>query len=520
MNHEDLSEPGRYDDAAGWQPTPPPAKHQKLLADYKKAHPEEFCRDSIFETRPANECTCTAEAKKQSFELFGSLWRTGELTVMVGESGVGKSLLAVQIAESMARGTGAQASLPANAAFRGRGGSLVTRHSPRVTAPAQPVLYLDLEHSDAQFGERYRCPSPIPGKLPVRYRFSSKLSRTTFGNLQIPDAFRRDVARYYRHSLSRILDASEAKVLIIDNLSLLDPRSTGPAAAIRTMQMLKRLTLKYGYSILVLHSSPPCLGGVSASRGRGGSSELRIPRVGRGIYEIADSVFAIGRSTFAPAIRYIKPLKVRTGSFSSPPARGGVAPVSGDEVVGAADGVVGGDWAPKGFVPYSAPSSPVTCHSSQSSDVLVYQLARTEGPEGAVNGKRKQVNGSDPARVGRPYKNSPPYEGGVAAATPLLPEEGWTRSGRGGGSDGVVLSHSSDSSLVTRHLSLETAKPFLGFTYLGTAAEADLIRDYERERREAEAREQSRLRKLQRSSREILVDGIIDGSYARYLKGE
>ena len=81
-----------------------------------------------------------------------------------------------------------------------------------------------------------------------------------------------------------------------------------------------------------------------------------------------------------------------------------------------------------------------------------------------------------------------------------------------------AASGSSNSQLSTISYQLPP-KPFLGFQYIGVAPESDLIRDHERERREAEARERSRLRKLQRSSREILVDGILDGSYERYLKG-
>ncbi|MBK8303601.1 MAG: hypothetical protein IPK98_09465 [Chloracidobacterium sp.] len=64
------------------------------------------------------------------------------------------------------------------------------------------------------------------------------------------------------------------------------------------------------------------------------------------------------------------------------------------------------------------------------------------------------------------------------------------------------------------------AAPFLGFEYLGPASESDLTRDYAAEQRAAEAQERSRIRKLQRSSKEILVNGVLDGSYARYLKGE
>ena len=43
------------------------------------------------------------------------------------------------------------------------------------------------------------------------------------------------------------------------------------------------------------------------------------------------------------------------------------------------------------------------------------------------------------------FLNSPPYEGGVDAATPLLPEEGWPKAGVEG-ADGVVLSHAEQES--------------------------------------------------------------------------
>ena len=452
MIHEDLSEPDRYDTADDWQPKPSPAKYKKLLADYKRAHPEDFCLDSIFETRTANDCTRTPAAKKQQYDLFGPLWRTGEVAVLVGESGVGKSLLAVQIAESIARGRPVRTGngsdrIPASGNYQ-----FSTLNS-QLKAPAQPVLYLDLQHSDAQFAERYRCSSPVPGKLPVRYRFSSKLSRTSYGDLRIPEAFRGDVARYYRHSLNRMLTSSEAKVLIVDNLSLLDPRSSGAAAAIRTMQMLKRIARVHGFSILVLAQSKQK---VRIQKSAAGNSYSLFFTIHSSLSESADSVFALGRTSFDESMRYIKPLKAN------------YVPMDNGKLK----------------MENSSDQSLFTINCSLSTEVSVYQLGRSEGP----------------ARVSSPH---------VSKGHAMIPHAA---------SSGVAT-NASNSQLSTLNSQLPP-KPFLGFTHLGVSAEQDLIRDYEREYREAEARERSRLKKLQRSSREILVDGVLDGSYGRYLKGE
>ena len=460
MTYEDLSEPDRYDTAEGYEP---PSKYQKLLDDYRKKHPEEFCRESMLETRPANECMQTGAANKPPAQLFGDLWREGEMAVLVGESGVGKSIFAVQIAESIARGRPAlveNGKLKPESRKPTGSRQLSTFHSPLSTnfplstfrfplAPAQPVLYLDLEHSDAQFAARYSCPSPIPGKLPVKYRFSPKLSRTAYGDLYIPEAFNGDLARYFRHSLNLMLEFEPAKVIVIDNLSYLDPKASGTAAAARRMRSLKLLAVTTGVPILVLDSSPPCSGGVAASRGRGGSSELRIPPSALRIYEPADSVFAIGRSTFAPEMRYIKHLKANYVRMDNGQLK----------------------------MENSSDQSLSTVHCQLSTEVSVYQLDRMENSWSKEKGK---------------YKTENPQ---------LLPASG-------------------NSPLSTVNFPLAPAAPFLGFEYLGVAAESDLIRDYEREQREAEAREQSRLKKLRRSSREILVDGILDGSYGRYLQGE
>src|SRR6187401_2800167 len=61
--------------------------------------------DTMLLTRPANEWHLPVRDRKAySEELFGPLWRVGEVALLSGPRGVGKSILAVQIAESIARG--------------------------------------------------------------------------------------------------------------------------------------------------------------------------------------------------------------------------------------------------------------------------------------------------------------------------------------------------------------------------------------------------------------------------------
>ncbi len=284
----------RYDLPAGWQPDDP---YQKARAEYRKRNAVRSCRQSLFETRAANKFMHGPAAAPPA-ELFGPMWRTGELAILAGEPGIGKSILAVQIAESIARtksGKWKMESGSSNLPFS-------TLHFPL------DVLYLDLERSQAQFKQRYTCPSPVPGKLPVKYRFSSKLRRAAFGELDIPDEFDGDFLRYFHHSLELLFDDEPAKVIIIDNLAALDPRG-GPAATARRLGSLRLYAAETGTSILVLMS---CEHKVKVPRPAAANSNVRnssLFTIHSSLSACADSVFAIARSTFAHDIRYIKHLK-------------------------------------------------------------------------------------------------------------------------------------------------------------------------------------------------------------------
>ncbi len=429
-DNENLDDPdddiSRYDTAIGWQPADPYKKQREKL---RRDRPEQFCRRSLLDVRPANSWLAPAPKRLvQPDRLAGDLWRVGEVALLFGEPGIGKSILAMQIAESIARGRQFPEFRTPHSALRNR-----------------KVLYLDFQHTAEQFTARYSCPSPIPGKLPVKYRFSTRLKRTGYGaDTEVPPEFRNDFARYFRHSIQMALDAAQASVIIIDNLANFDPGSTSAASQIKTMRSLKLLAMTSGVSVLAIANAK-----IRRSNSRHSSLvtrplSLNDLSAGAQLAESADSVFALCPSTFAPDIRYIKLLKSRT----APPVRTGSD----------------SDWVPD-------PNSSFITHHSPLVDI--YRLERTEGPGKVENEKRKTKSSA------LSTFHSPP---------------------------------SDSCSLSTISYSL-TAKPFLALTYLGTAPETEAIRDHEREAHEAQLKKLAR-----RSGKDILVDGVLDGSYARYLK--
>jgi len=79
----------------------------------------------------------------------------------------------------------------------------------------------------------------------------------------------------------------------------------------------------------------------------------------------------------------------------------------------------------------------------------------------------------------------------------------------------------SASSALIDHSPLTVHSSPLNAAYLGNSSEKQHLIDYAAEALHAQRAEERQLKRLwKRSSKEILVDGILDGSYVRYLKGE
>ena len=283
MDDEKLSDDnGRYAGAVGWQPED---KYKKEREKAGREHERNFSTASLLDARPANEWL-EEVVKPPAALLFGDLWREGELAILFAETGAGKSILATQIAESLACGQPIPPFLSRQFAIR----------NPK-------VLYLDFELTTAQFNERYSRRSKRGNRLIDHYKFSERLHRSEISWDQgVPEAFDNE-ANFMAHSIARCIEELDISVLIVDNISWLATANTNAGAALKLMKGLKGIKNSFDVSILVLaHTPKRAIARAVTINDLAGSKMLA---------NFADSIFALGLSAHAPDIRYIKHIKQR-----------------------------------------------------------------------------------------------------------------------------------------------------------------------------------------------------------------
>lgn len=217
----------------------------------------------------ANEIMEKAAKMKDRLCLYKKLWNEGEICVLFAKSNLGKSILAVQIAEEIARS-----------------GKLVN--------------YLDYELEAKQFQQRY-CNE----KTKENYKFSDNLFRADLSvDLELNSEGR--VKRFFEkiEKLSQL----GIKIFILDNITSLVDRIENGDVILEFMRNLKRLKEKYELSILIVaHTTKKSDTTPLNQDNLAGSKKLM---------NFVDSAFAIGKSMIEPDVRYIKQLKVRVGKFS------------------------------------------------------------------------------------------------------------------------------------------------------------------------------------------------------------
>lgn len=232
-------------------------------------------KNGIFITKSANAWMQEASKRPVPKMLFSEFWHEGELSILFADTNLGKSILAVQIADSISKG------IPIDGF--------------KMSAERQPVFYFDFEMNDKQFEGRYSENYTNHYAFDERF-FRSEIDPETFADFD-------DSPEGFLSSIVEEVTSKEAKVLIIDNITYLGNDHEKARVAKPLMQALKGIKSEHGLSILALAHTPKR----DLSRAIG-QNDLQGSKM---IINFADSAFAIGKSNLNESIRYLKMIKAR-----------------------------------------------------------------------------------------------------------------------------------------------------------------------------------------------------------------
>lgn len=237
-----------------------------------------------FRIMPASKWLEHAATKPIPKKLFGDLWIEGELCVLFAPTNVGKSILAVQIADCITKG--------------------MSWGDMRMQAPAQKVVYFDFELSDRQFCRRYS--EERGGRYANLYKFHDRFLRAEPAAIEeIPEGV--SVTDHYLTWMEMEINRQEARVICIDNITWINSKLEKSADAGPFMMRLNKLKRQYDLSILLIAHTPK----------RDTSRELSVYDLQGSamLSNFLDSCFAINNSRKDPGLRYIKQVKVRDGEM-------------------------------------------------------------------------------------------------------------------------------------------------------------------------------------------------------------
>ena len=232
-------------------------------------------KKSLFVVKTANQWIEEAKSRPIPNMLFSEFWHQGELCILFADTNVGKSILAVQIGNSIASG--------------------VPVDGFKMEAGRQKVLYMDFELSDKQF--EGRCSN----RYKDHYRLDDNLFRVEIDADSEISADKWD--QHIMESFEIEIVKHGPKVLIVDNITYLKTRTEKAVDALPLMKHLKALKAKHNLSILALAHTPKRDHSKPIGRNDLSGSKMLI--------NFCDSAFAIGESQQESGVRYLKQIKAR-----------------------------------------------------------------------------------------------------------------------------------------------------------------------------------------------------------------
>lgn len=231
---------------------------------------------SIFEIKSANQWIEQAKKRPIPKMLFGEFWFEGEICILFADTNLGKSILAVQIANSISNG--------------------ISTCGLKLECPPTPVIYFDFELSEKQFEIRYS------ENFTNHYHFHPNFLRAEIN----PDNYNNNFSsfeEYLYYSLEQAVISGEVKVLIIDNITYLKNETERAKDALPLMKLLKELKSKYSLSILVLAHTPKRTSCLPITKNDLSGSKM--------LMNFCDSSFTIGESFQQNGLKYLKQIKQR-----------------------------------------------------------------------------------------------------------------------------------------------------------------------------------------------------------------
>jgi len=218
-----------------------------------------------------------ADNEPDALMLFGEFWHQGELCILFADTNLGKSILAVQIGDSISRGEPV--------------------YPLRLQADAQQVIYLDFELTKKQFQHRYKNADN------EQYQWSPRFLRGEIDPDNIVPDGKYSFEDYLNLSLEKAVEESGTRILIIDNITYLRNETEKAKDALPLMKHLKTLKNKYNLSILALAHTPKRDGTRPITHNDLQGSKM--------LMNFCDSAFAIGKSQKDNSLRYLKQIKQR-----------------------------------------------------------------------------------------------------------------------------------------------------------------------------------------------------------------
>jgi hypothetical protein len=206
------------------------------------------------ELRKANDYFAETQSLRTPEFLFDEFWREDELALMFGPSGAGKSILAMQIAEAIARGRQIEGF--------------------RMPKAGSRVLYVDLACSTERYLQRY---SILIRSETKSYRFSERLYRDAPPRSTKIEG----IGKWLRRKIGGV----GVRTIVFDNLNSLAKTADGTRETLAMMRELRGICDEMKVSILAITSS--------RTNGNRYASEADLMR-SRVLCDAADSVFAVG----------------------------------------------------------------------------------------------------------------------------------------------------------------------------------------------------------------------------------